>query len=227
MLYIDPGYLFFVFPALILAMYAQFKVQATYQQFSRVHNSGGYSALLVARTLLNDAGLENIPIERVAGRMTDHYDPRNRVLRLSEGTINSTSVAALGIAAHEVGHAIQHENGYIPLRLRNTIYPVANLGSRMAIPLFVIGLIFNSGFLMEVGIMFFGFAFLFQLVTLPVEFNASRRADRHLTAGGYLTYAEADGSRKVLKAAALTYVAGTIMALAQLLRLVMLAGRRD
>lgn len=227
MFYFDVGYLYFVLPALILAIYAQFKVSSTFNRFQRVRNERGYSANVVARALLDDAGLQDVPIEHVRGNLTDHYDPKTKVLRLSDSVYNSSSIAALGVAAHEVGHAIQHADEYAPLSVRNMIFPIANIGSSLAFPLFFIGLLFNFGILMNLGILFFGLAFLFQLVTLPVEFNASSRALALLSGGGYLSDTEVRGSKKVLNAAALTYVASAVMALAQLLRLLLLARSRD
>jgi Zn-dependent membrane protease YugP len=169
-------------------------------------------------------------VERVAGRLSDHYDPRKRVLRLSEGVYASNSLAALGIAAHEAGHAIQHGKGYAPLHLRNLIYPAASFGSTLAFPLFFIGFIFSTrqgpSLLMDIGILLFAVAVVFSVLTLPVEFDASRRAMAMLREGSYLTSEELTGARRVLSAAALTYVASTAMAILQLLRLILLRDRR-
>ncbi len=226
-MYFDYTYIYLIIPALILSMYAQFKIQSTFSKYQKVRNKNDLSAYDVARNLLDDAGLEEIPIEGIQGNLTDHYDPQAKVLRLSSSVYNSHSVAALGVAAHEVGHAIQHAVGYSPLGIRNLIFPVANIGSNMAIPLFLIGLLFGSGLLMNLGILFFALAFLFHLVTLPVEFNASNRAIYLLEEGGYLVGDDLNGAKKVLSAAAMTYVAAAVMALAQLLRLVALSRRND
>ena len=182
----------------------------------------------VARRILDSNGLYDVAVERIHGHLTDHYDPRQRVLRLSQAVYGGTSVAALGVAAHEAGHALQHANNYVPLGIRNNLFPVANIGSQMAFPLFFMGLIFRWDTLMLVGIWFFIAALAFQLVTLPVEFNASRRAIAQLSSGGYITQSEIPHAKKVLDAAALTYIAATAMALSQLLRLLVLRNsRRD
>ena len=185
-----------------------------------------------ARQLLNSQGIYDVQIRQVAGSLTDHYDPRTKTVNLSESVYGSTSVAAIGVAAHECGHAIQHQQGYVPLALRSAIVPVANIGSTLAWPLILIGLFFTSNtgaFLIDLGILCFSFAVLFQLVTLPVEFNASHRALRILGEQGILSDSELPYTRKVLKAAALTYVASAAASILQLLRLVLLFGgrRRD
>ncbi|MFB0566024.1 MAG: zinc metallopeptidase [Candidatus Aminicenantaceae bacterium] len=220
---------FLLIPPLILAIYAQQKVRGTYKYFSTKISSSRISASEVARRILLSSGAENVKVERTAGRLSDHYDPRKKVLRLSEGVYKSPSIAALGIAAHETGHALQHQAGYAPLQLRNAIYPVASFGSSLAFPLFFIGFIFSRqgpSILMDIGILLFAGAVAFSVLTLPVEFNASRRALALLQEGKYLTKAELQGARKVLSAAALTYVAATAMAAIQLLRLFLLRGSR-
>ncbi len=216
-------------PALILAFYAQYKVRSTYAQFSRKFASSQISGAEVAQEILSSSGAGQVQIEKTAGQLTDHYDPRKRVLRLSEGVYGSPSLAALGIAAHESGHALQHHAGYFPLHIRNLIYPVASFGSSLAFPLFFIGFLFSGkgpSILMDIGILLFSVAVLFTVLTLPVEFNASRRALTLLRDGGYLKADELDGARRVLSAAALTYVAATAMAAIQLLRMFLLRQSR-
>jgi Zn-dependent membrane protease YugP len=215
-------------PAFFLAIYAQSKVKRTYARYSQVRNHSGLTGEQVARRLLDSSGMGDVEIERIEGNLTDHYDPRKRVLRLSEGVYGSQSVAALGIAAHESGHAMQHSQGYVPIKLRAAVVPVASFGSSMAFPLFFIGLIFSSfKVLMDVGIFFFVGAVLFHLVTLPVELNASGRAIKVLSSGGYLVGDELRGARAVLTAAAWTYVAAATMAVTQLLRMLILRNMRD
>jgi len=217
-MFFDPTFVILI-PALLLAVWAQIKVQGTFNQFSRVYSRKGVRAYEAARVLLDRFGLSNVPIERISGSLTDHYDPRTKALRLSESVYASPSIAAIGIAAHEVGHAIQDAHAYKPLKMRNAIVPVANLGTGLAFPLFFIGLLFRTPVLMDVGILFFVAVIIFHLVTLPVEFDASARALRNLTNAGLLAQDEIGGAKAVLNAAALTYVAATVMAVAQLFRL--------
>ncbi len=220
---------FLLIPPLILALYAQQKVKSTYRHFSTKLASSRISAAEMAYQILDFSGATDVRIEKAPGQLTDHYDPRKKRLRLSEGVYSSRSLAALGIAAHEAGHALQHHSGYYPLYLRNAIYPVANLGSSLAFPLFFIGFIFSQqgpSILMDIGILLFSGAVVFSVLTLPVEFNASRRALALLRDGGYLKEGELRGAQKVLSAAALTYVAATAMAAVQLLRLFLLRGSR-
>lgn len=217
-------------PPLLLALYAQAKVKGTYAKYSRIPARARITAAGVAAEILQDAGAGGVKVERVAGHLTDHYDPRRKVLRLSEGIYSSQSIAALGIAAHEAGHAIQHHVGYVPLHLRSVIYPVANLGSTLAFPLFFIGFIFSKSgpsILMDIGILLFAGAVVFSVITLPVEFDASKRAMALLGDRNYLDKQELEGARSVLKAAALTYVASTAMAAMQLLRMFLLRQSRD
>lgn len=221
----DPTFML-VLPALVFAMYAQFKVNSTFSRFLRERSSAGLTGAQTARRILDDNGLHNISVEMARGRLTDHYDPRSQTVRLSETVYSGTSVAALGVAAHEVGHAVQHSRNYLPLGIRNNLFPVANIGSQMAFPLFMIGFLFSFDTLMLVGIWFFIAALAFQLITLPVEFNASRRALGFLDAGSYLNRAEVPKARAVLRAAALTYVASTAVAATQLIRLLVLRGGR-
>jgi hypothetical protein len=224
--FFDPTFLLLI-PALILAGWAQFKVKGTYDRYSRIAARNGLTAKDVARRILDANGLRNIPVERIAGSLTDHYDPKAKTLRLSETVFSSPSIAAIGVAAHEAGHALQDAEAYAPLKLRNSIVPVVSLGSGLAFPLFFIGFLFGTPLLMDVGILFFLGVLLFHLVTLPVEYNASGRALRILDSTGILAADEMHGARAVLNAAALTYVAATVMAALQLVRLLMLRGMRN
>lgn len=223
MLFWDPTMILLI-PAMILAMYAQMKVNSTYHHYSQVASKRGMTGADVARYILNKNGLYDIPIERVQGQLSDHYDPRSRVVRLSEGVYDSTSIAALGVAAHEVGHAVQHDTGYMPLYIRNTIIPVTQIGSYVSIPLLILGLLVASPRLVELGIILFAAIVFFQIITLPVEFNASRRAVAVLGDEAILSADELVGTKKVLSAAALTYVAAAITAVFQLLRLLIISG---
>lgn len=214
-------------PGIIFAMYAQGKVKTTFNRYQRVASSKGFSGAQVARQVLDANGLYDVPIEMIRGNLSDHYDPRKKVLRLSQEVYSGRSIASIGVAAHEVGHAIQHQTGYAPLMIRNTIAPVASFGSQIAWFLFIIGFLFSNPSMMDIGILFFTTAVFFQIVTLPVEFNASNRAIDQLKSHIYIGGNEAVGVKKVLDAAALTYVAATVMALLQLLRLIILRGSRD
>ena len=216
-------------PALLLSMWAQFRVSSTFSRFSKVRASSGMTATQMAEQLLHAEGVYDVSVERTRGNLTDHYDPKNMVLRLSDSTANSTSVAALGVAAHEAGHVLQHRDGYAPLMLRTAAVPVVNIGSNLSWPLFLVGLIFSWEPLLYAGIALFALAVLFALITLPVEFNASKRALAALETNGYLQPGEEmRGAKKVLSAAAMTYVASAFMAIMQLLRLLAIAGaRRD
>lgn len=225
--FFDPTMVLLI-PAVILAIWAQSRVRSTYRKYSQIRSASGITGAVAARRILDMKGLNDVEVIPVAGELSDHYDPRTKKVCLSEGIYNSPSVAALGIAAHEVGHAAQHAEGYTALKLRHLILMPANLGSTLAFPLFFIGFIFTSfKVLMDVGIIFFIGALAFQLITLPVEFDASRRALVTLKGSGFLAEHEVDQSRKVLSAAALTYVAAATMALTQLLRLLVLRGSRD
>jgi Zn-dependent membrane protease YugP len=214
---------FILIPALLLAGYAQYKVRSTYARYARVRTAGGITASETATRILAAEGIAQVRIERARGRLSDHYDPRGGVLRLSDP--DSVSVAAVGVAAHEAGHAIQHARGYRPLGLRTTIVPLASVGSQLALPLFFLGLVFQLEPLVTVGIAAFSAAVLFTLITLPVEFNASRRAVAALRAGAMVSPEELGAVREVLSAAALTYVAAAAVAALQLL-LLLSAGRR-
>ena len=221
--FFDPSMVILI-PALLFAFWAQTRIQSTYSRYAEVGARRGVRADQVSRMLLDRDGLGGIPVERIPGNLTDHYDPRGKVLRLSDSVFGNPSIAAIGVAAHEVGHAIQDKENYAPLRIRNAIVPAVNLGSMAALPLFFIGLIFRSPTMMDLGILFFLGVLVFHLVTLPVEFDASARALRLLSDTGILATDEIGGARAVLNAAALTYVAATVMAVAQLLRLLLLRG---
>ncbi len=221
--YFDPTMLL-ILPALLLAMWAQFRVQSTFRKYSDVPSAQGWTAAEMAADLLARNGLGDVRIERVRGSLTDHYDPRTNTLRLSDTVYGSTSLAALGVAAHECGHAMQEAEGYKPLRIREKIVPVAQIGSWAAMPLFVLGLVMSWEPLLTAGIIVFSLVVAFYLVTLPVEFDASGRALEQLEGGGYLSSAETDDAGRVLRAAALTYVAAALQAVLQLLRLLVLAG---
>ena len=230
-MYFDPTYLLVVI-GVVLCMLASARVNSTYAKYARVRNHAGITGAMAAEQILRRSGIYDVQILRVSGKLTDHYDPANKVLRLSDSTYGSTSVAALGVAAHECGHAIQHATHYAPLSVRGALVPIANFGSGISWPLILIGLFMGgqmSSLLINLGILLFSAAVLFQIVTLPVEFNASSRAMRILEGSGMLYSDEADKARKVLSAAALTYVAGAASAILQLLRLLILTGgrRRD
>jgi hypothetical protein len=218
-----------VIPPMILAVWAQVKVRSTFKRFSEVASRGGLTGKQAARRILDANGLMNVPVEAVEGALTDHYDPKTKVVRLSEPIHQSTSLAALAVAAHESGHAVQDQLGYAPMRLRASVLPAANLGTTLALPIFFIGLIFSRsvGWLMDVGIVLFTAAVAFHVVTLPVEFDASRRAIRVLAGDGYLAPDEVDGARKVLRAAAWTYVAAAAVTVTQLLRMLILRQSRN
>lgn len=228
--YIDPLWLIIVGPALLLGIWAQLRVKLAYANYSRMPNSRGYTGAQAAQEMLRREGVLDVGIERVDGWLSDHYDPKAKVLRLSPGVHDGRSVAAVGIACHEAGHALQHAHGYAPLGLRTLLVPTASLGSWMSSLLFLIGFWFMSMTLIKVGVVFFGAVVLFQLVTLPVEFNASSRAKLALQSNLVLTQPqEIEGVDRVLDAAAMTYVAATLHALAQLLYfvLIVLSGSRS
>lgn len=224
--YYDPTYVLVIIGA-VICMIASANVNRTFNKYSHVGNSRHLTAEQVAQQILREAGLTNIPIERVSGNLTDHYDPRGKVLRLSDSVYGSTSVAAVGVAAHECGHAIQDQVDYVPIRIRNSIVPVVNLGSKLSWPIILLGIVFDMTNLLNIGILLFALTLLFQVVTLPVEFNASGRALKILETRGILYGDEMRGARKVLGAAAMTYVTATVSTILQLLRLVLLFGRRS
>ena len=221
--FFDPAYLLLI-PAILLSLYAQAKVQTTFSKYMKIPARSGINGAQAARELLRQNQLYDVKVEQVSGRLSDHYDPRSKTLRLSPEVYSSSSLAALGIAAHETGHAFQHNNEYVPLKLRNAIVPVANIGSNLAFPLLLLGIILSMPTLVQIGIIAFSAAVLFQLITLPVEYNASNRAVAALESGGMIQGDETGSTRKVLNAAALTYVAATLMSILQLLRLLLIAG---
>ena len=222
--YYDPTY-WLLIPGLLLALYAQFKISSTFARWKKVPSRTGLTGAQVARRILDENGCRDVRIEPVSGSLTDHYDPKDGVLRLSSEVYGSYSVAALGVAAHEAGHAIQDAQDYAPMRIRANLVPVANIGSGMALPLFMLGLLMSWEPLTKIGILCFALSVLFYVVTLPVEFNASGRAVAVLS-GSYLPQDEVKGVKAVLSAAALTYVAAALQAVLQLLRLVLLARSR-
>lgn len=222
----DYYYLVLIVPAIIISLIAQMRVTSTFSKFSRVSNTRGLTGADVARRILDANGLTNVVIEHVKGNLTDHYDPRAKVLRLSDSVFSSRSVAALGVAAHECGHAIQHAKGYSPLKIRNSVFPLVNISSSLALPIIILGFIFNTPFLVDAGIILFSAVVFFQLVTLPVEFNASSRALAILEDSYFLEGSEIKSARKVLSAAALTYVASALVSVMQLLRLIILSNNR-
>jgi hypothetical protein len=213
-------------PAILIAMYAQNKVRSTYAQYSRVANRSGMTGSDAARLILDRAGLYEVPVEQVAGDLTDHYDPRSKKLRLSQGVYNSSSIAALGIAAHEVGHAIQDQQEYIPMKIRGALVPVASIGGNFGLGIFILGLFLSIPVFQTIGIVLFSATVFFQLVTLPVEFNASSRAMAVLEGYSILESDELGKARQVLNAAALTYIAAALSGIANLARLLILRNRR-
>jgi Zn-dependent membrane protease YugP len=221
----DPTYIVLI-PAVILALYAQLRVRSTYARYSQVPVSNGLTGAEAAEEILRRNGLSGVRVERTDGVLTDHYDPRTRVLSLSSDVYGGASVASVGVAAHESGHAIQHARDYAPLALRSAMVPTVQFGSWLAWPIFILGFLFHSGTMVQLGILVFSAVVAFTVVTLPVEFDASARAMRALSAEGLVTPDELRGVRAVLTAAALTYVAAAAMAILQLLRMLMLANMR-
>lgn len=219
------SYLIYVLPALLISLLAQIAVKSSFSRYSKVScNMTGAEA---ARRVLEQNGVYNVRIERVSGQLTDHYDPRTNVIRLSESVYDTPSIAAVGVAAHEAGHAVQYANGYAPIKIRGMILPVSQIGSQLSMPLLLLGIVFSFDILINLGIIFFCAALLFQLVTLPVEFNASRRAMNAIREGNLLLGEDnVRGASSVLRAAAMTYVASVIVSVMQLLRLLSIAGRR-
>ena len=235
-MYISFEYIIILIPAIILTVYAQSKVFSTFKKYSAVRCRSGMTGAEAARRILNSNGIYDVEIQPIGGSLTDNYDPSRKVLRLSQDVYGSTSLSAVGVAAHESGHAIQHSRNYVPLKLRSALVPITNLASRMAMPFILIGILFGAywgsrvGYtIVEIGIVFFAVSVLFSLITLPVEFNASRRAVKTLRETGVVAQDEVGAVRSVLSAAALTYVAAAATAIASLLRLILIFGgrRRD
>ena len=225
--YYDPTYIL-VLIGLVISMWASARVNTTYQKYSRVRSHSGLTGAEAARRILNGAGIYDVRVEHVRGNLTDHYDPKARVLRLSDSVYGASSVAAIGVAAHECGHAVQDEGSYAPLRIRSALVPVANFGTRAAVPIILLGIVFGSSYtLVQIGLLCFALGTLFQIVTLPVEFNASSRAVRILGESHMLMEEELGQTKKVLSAAALTYVAAALASILSLLRLFLLFGGRD
>ena len=223
--------LILVLPCMIFSMISSSRVNSTFQKYSSQHSRRGLTGAEAAQRVLRHNGVTGVRIERVSGNLTDHYDPKTNVIRLSDSVYASTSTAAIGVAAHEAGHAVQYEKDYAPIKLRAAIIPITNIGSKLAMPLILAGVLLTflgnfSQVLVDLGIAAFGLSFVFQMVTLPVEFNASRRAMAAIEDAQLLTEEEQQGAKKTLKAAAMTYVAATAVALAQLLRLIILFGGR-
>ena len=231
MFYFDWTYVVLVLPAVILAMWASANVNGTFKKYSTQYSRRGITAAQAARRVLDANGLQHVQIQHVGGNLTDHFDPKANVIRLSDSVYSSTSTAAIGVACHEAGHAVQHAVHYAPIKLRNAIVPITNIGSRLSMPLILLGLILSAAspdlyWLIYAGIACFGLSAVFQLVTLPTEFNASRRALQAIASGNLLYDDEMDGARKTLRAAAPTYVAALAVAVTQLLRLVIIFGGR-
>ena len=220
-------YFIYIIIPLIISLWASFKVKSTFGKYSEISNSARYTAAQVAEMILRSAGITNVRIERVAGNLTDHFDPRTNVVRLSESVYSSSSVAAIGVAAHEVGHAIQHATGYAPIKLRTAIVPLVNISSSLAMPMFILGIVIGATSLTWLGIILFGAVVLFSLITLPVEFNASNRAVKNLIAYNILTPQENEMAKRVLSAAAMTYVASALASLGQLLYWISRSRSRD
>ena len=228
--YFDWTYMVLVLPCIILSLWASSRVNSTFKKYSQQHSIRRITGAQAAQRVLSANGVSGVRIERVSGNLTDHYDPKTNVIRLSDSVHDSTSTAAIGVACHEAGHAVQYAQSDAPIKLRAAIIPVTNFGSRLAMPLILIGILLSafgelSTSLVYLGIACFGLSLVFQLITLPVEFNASRRAMEAIESGNLLTEEEQRGARKTLSAAAMTYVAATAVALAQLLRLIAIFGR--
>ena len=229
----DLTYLIMVMPFVILSIWASSNVNSTFKRYSKVYSRRGLTGAQAAEQVLRNNGVHTVRIERVSGNLTDHYDPKANVIRLSDNVYNNTSAAAIGVACHEAGHAVQYAQNYSPIKLRAAIVPITNIGSMLAMPLILLGLVLNfmtefSYTFVYIGIGCFGLSLLFQLITLPVEFNASRRAVIAISGAGLLDQQELEGAKKTLRAAALTYVAAAAVSLMQLLRLILIfGGRRD
>lgn len=217
----DYYYIILVIPAMLLAVWAQVKVKSTYNKFSKVSNTKGITGAYAAQAVLTHYGINDVRIEQVSGKLTDHYDPKAKVIRLSEGVYGSSTIAAVGIACHEAGHAAQHAQDYAPIKIRNSLVPICNIGSSLGIPLALIGYFLGFEPLISIGLLLYAAIALFQVVTLPVELNASRRAMKVIDETGLLQDEEQCGAKKVLTAAAMTYIASMLVAIANLLRLIL------
>ena len=227
----DWTYLYIVLPCLLLSLWASAHVNGTFKKYAKVYTARRLTGAQAAQRVLYANGVSNVRIEHTAGNLTDHYDPRTNVIRLSDSVYDSTSAAAIGVACHEAGHAVQYATNYFPIKIRSLIIPITNIGSKLALPLILLGVLLSavgqySTILIDIGIACFALSLVFQLVTLPVEFNASRRALRAIEEGELLTQDELLGAKRTLRAAAMTYVAATAVSLAQLLRLILLFGGR-
>lgn len=223
-MYWDPTYILVIIGA-IFSMIASARVNSTFQRYARVRSMSGMTGAMTAETILRNAGIYDVKVEHIRGNLTDHFDPRSKTVRLSDSVYMAQSVAAIGVAAHEIGHVIQHEEGYLPIKIRSALVPAANFGSKAGIPIILVGaFLARSSLLIQIGIWVFALAVLFQIVTLPVEFDASRRALKCIESYGILSHEEVQMSRKVLTAAALTYVAAAAASILQLMRLMILFG---
>lgn len=225
-IFFDETYLILI-PAMIFALFAQINVKSTFSKYSQKNNSRGLTGAEIARQILDANGLYNVRIEHISGSLTDHFSPNENVVRLSDDVFGKSTIASAGVAAHEVGHAIQHSVGYAPIKIRNAVIPLTQIGSSISMPIFIIGIALSFKPLVTAGILLFSAVVFFQLITLPVEFNASRRALQTLESKNILEGDELKGSAKVLRAAALTYLAGLFSALASLIRLIAISNRRD
>lgn len=225
-MFFDETYLILI-PAMIFALFAQINVKSTFNKYSRKNNARGLTGAEIARQILDANGLYNVKIEHISGSLTDHFSPNENVVRLSDDVYGKSTIASAGVAAHEVGHAIQHSVGYAPIKIRNAIIPVTQIGSSISMPIFIIGIALSFKPLVTAGILLFSAVVFFQLITLPVEFNASRRALKTLESKNILEGDELKGSAKVLRAAAMTYLAGLFSSLASLIRLIAISNRRD
>lgn len=229
---IDWTYIVLILPCIVFSLFASSRVNSTFKKYSKQFSSRRITGAEAAKRVLFNNGVTNVRVERISGNLTDHFDPKTNVIRLSDSVYDSCSTAAIGVACHEAGHAVQHATDYAPIKLRTAIVPIANIGSRLALPLILIGLLFTtfgqySQLIVNIGIICFSFSFIFQLVTLPVEFNASNRALHAIADGNLLTDDELKGAKRTLSAAAMTYIAAAAASLAQLLRLILLFGNRS
>ena len=223
----DWTYVVIVLPVMVLALVAQVKVKSTFKKYSQIASDGGMTGADAARMVLDSHGVTGVQIVPVAGELTDHFDPKDNVIRLSEPVYNARTAAAVGVAAHEAGHAAQYAENYVPMQIRSAVIPATKVGSTLSLPLIILGMIFSISAISFIGVILFGFTVLFQLVTLPVEFNASRRAVAALGSSGRVSQEGVKSAKKVLTAAALTYVAALATALANMVRLMILIRRRD